>query len=396
MRQVGCVLAVTGFATLGLPHAAWSADDNSTVVTQFERVELAAPSAAKTHGFRLRAFGRSFRLRLTPNDALLRNLDPGERKRIRAGGNRFYRGTLGDVEGSWARLSWVGQQWSGGFSDGNELFLIAAELPGQPSAKAQPDADATLASYIYRLSDLQLPPMRDLVADPGTSNGKLDYKDLSRDINKGVKGTSQLREIEITVVTDPAFANDHDGVPGPTVASRLNFADGIYREQVGLALTLARHEPLDSNGTLTSTDASQLLDQFDRFMRLGEGEDIAVHDVAHLFTGRDLDDNVVGVAYSSRVCGVGSGDAIDQNVNDDTTSALVFAHELGHNLGAPHDGEDACADATFHGIMNASINGSEQFSQCSIDEMQALIESVDCLDAVPPPPVFADGFENRP
>ena len=74
-----------------------------------------------------------------------------------------------------------------------------------------------------------------------------------------------------------------------------------------------------------------------------------------------------------------------------TIGALTAAHEFGHNFGAPHDnqGGSACASTPGTFLMNPSINGSNEFSQCSVTQMQDTLDRVSCLVDVDNTPVPA-------
>ena len=65
--------------------------------------------------------------------------------------------------------------------------------------------------------------------------------------------------------------------------------------------------------------------------------------------------------------------------------SLIAAHEIGHNFGAPHDGQanSACEAEPQTFIMSPSINGSDQFSACSITEMQDNIVAAACIVPLP-------------
>lgn len=65
--------------------------------------------------------------------------------------------------------------------------------------------------------------------------------------------------------------------------------------------------------------------------------------------------------------------------------SLIAAHEIGHNFGAPHDGQagSACEAEPQTFIMSPYINGSDQFSACSITEMQDNIVAAACIVPLP-------------
>jgi hypothetical protein len=104
-------------------------------------------------------------------------------------------------------------------------------------------------------------------------------------------------------------------------------------------------------------------------------------------TGRDLDTTTVGIAYLKNVCGSNNAYAVSlsQSGLNTTQAALIAAHEIGHNFGAPHDGEGACASTPQTFLMAPQLNGNDKFSSCSVSQIQAVINTATCFkDYVPP------------
>lgn len=400
------LIRILALASLAL-FASASVWGQNAKTASFAVVDLSSKVGRAASQLRIRALGQDFLLNLEPNSALLASMPARQRQKV-AKTDLFLRGTLEGIPSSWVRLNRIGGRFSGGFFDGNELYLIDAADPFLDGIASGAVPGQTV---VFRFADLQLDAFIDhdaiQPADNVTTSGT-DYLTFSRHLREvaALKG-GPMMALPVTIVSDEQFSQVHGNDTESVVIGRINFIDGIFSSQLGVGLQLLHHEILTDNGVLDATDSGDLLGGrvengslaqpgFRQFMISGAGSDLPFAGVAHLFTGRDLDGNTIGRAYIGVLCSTGFGYGINQNLGSDTRSALVFAHELGHNFNAPHDGENACESEEFRGIMNGRIRGSEQFSDCSLDVMGQELARASCLvEVFENPDVFRDGFETE-
>lgn len=343
----------------------------------------AASSEQATLSFQ--AFGRTFTLELERNERLTDSLDAATKARVGAL-IKAYRGRLAGNSASWVRINQTGDKLSGMIWDGKEIFVIdpsdeiaaaAADAAGKPQ-KPQP--------MIYRLKDAAWNARCAL--DPN-SQSLSDYDGLIKELRERSAALPQAqgelalpaaaKEISVAVVADPLFIQANSTDPQAAVVARMNVVDGIYAGQVGVQLKLTSVLPLSANGTLTSTAPSTLLNQFGTYSASGG---FANPGIAHLFTGRDLDGSTVGIAYLSSLCSARYSVGVSQMVGVGTVGALIAAHEIGHNFGAPHDNQSnsACSSTPSGFIMNPSVSGSANtFSSCSLSQMAPTIAAASCV-----------------
>uniref|UniRef100_A0A8C8VZA5 ADAM metallopeptidase domain 24 n=1 Tax=Peromyscus maniculatus bairdii TaxID=230844 RepID=A0A8C8VZA5_PERMB len=88
------------------------------------------------------------------------------------------------------------------------------------------------------------------------------------------------------------------------------------------------------------------------------------HDIAHLLVNYNFS-NYFGIAYVGTICNKTFGCGVESLLGENFfTFGHIVAHEIGHNLGMPHDGI-FCTCGTEPCVMSATMEGSRKFSNCS-------------------------------
>jgi hypothetical protein len=333
------------------------------------------------------AYGRRFNFQLQPNPAVLRAV-PAGRADIEP-----LRGQIEGIAKSWVRMTRTRSGWHGMISDGQELYAIepATELA---NSVVQPLADTSAtASVMYRLKDALLPHAPAFCqilnvdgtpysgTDVGGGGPSMTAKMLVESIVKEAAGFPNGPDLELTVgvVADYEFYKKMSSDPEGAIISRWDIVDGIWSNQAGVKISLAPLTVLKTaSESFTKTAPPDLLAQVRQY-RSSHSAQLATG-VTHLMTGRDLDGNIVGISYMGSVCNGDTADSLSEGAHSTLESALIAAHELGHNFNAPHDGEAGACSATPQSFLMApQINYSEQFSSCSLDQINARIKTAACV-----------------
>lgn len=335
-------------------------------------------------------FGRRFDLRLESNERVLDRLKATDRRSLPA--HALYKGTVAGIPGSWVRLTRLDAGIHGLVFDGRELYVLA------PAAAVARELDVPLkgvaatTTVAFRAADATSGLGENFCQTVDTANGERAksasspaYKAIFADLQRraaGIAAAAPTLELDLGLVGDAHFAAAY-GDPMGEILARLNNVDGIFSSQVGVRIVAGSVTVLADNGPLTSLVPELLLEQFESYRRATPA--IASRGLSHLVTGRDLLDTTVGVAYLGGVCATQHAASLSQTVDSTYYSSLVFAHELGHNFGAPHDGrnDSPCLSAGTSYLMAPTISGNSNFSQCSLEQMAPVVAAATCLRMLP-------------
>ncbi|HWM27637.1 MAG TPA: M12 family metallo-peptidase [Woeseiaceae bacterium] len=372
-------------AALLSASSSFASEPSGIVVSHFEPLQklslgTSAPNAeqkiqpGKPLTLTFDALGRSFELELEANDRLL---SPASRQSL-AENIALYRGTLRGRPGSWTRIVIANGVPRGLVWDGDEMFAI--EAPGDSAVAAD-------SPVVFRLADVYVVPgTMSCGASSGGGNAAAVYTKLAGELaaqKAGAPGATS--QIDLGAIGDFEFVERISTGAEAAIVTRLNNVDGIFSEQLGVQINVATLQiHADADDPFSDTlDSGALLDELGFYRR--DTPPHRSHGLTHLFTGRNLDEQTVGIAYLDALCSARFGAGLSEGRRGALSDSLIAAHEIGHNFGAPHDGdpEAACAAESEDFLMAPSVNGSDQFSQCSIEQMQPEIAGAACITVLP-------------
>jgi hypothetical protein len=223
----------------------------------------------------------------------------------------------------------------------------------------------------------------DIIASPGicgvTGDGEPEIEDDGGAAEGGVAGGCATPYW----ITEVAIEADHEMYIslGGSVASVEAWVSNIiatmnaqYQSEVGIrhviTTIIVRASAADPYSDTTSPGS--LLNQLENHWNSQQGG--VQRDVVHMFTGRSLDNPVIGIANLSAICVLGNAYGIVENINATLACMTdLSAHELGHNWSADHC---SCSGNT----MNSSLTCSNNFSDTqTVPQIIAFRNSRNCL-----------------
>lgn len=200
-------------------------------------------------------------------------------------------------------------------------------------------------------------------------------------------GDEADKTVEIACDTDYEFYQKNGSSVSATIAdieNVLNGVDDIYQSDVEICYNITHLIIRNtSNDPYTSNDAATLLGQFEDHWR-AEHYDLR-RDVAHMFTGRNLNGGTIGIAYLTSICKSSTGYGLVESryTSNYAHRVSLSAHELGHNWSAVHccGGCYGCPTCHIMCPCNAGCSGIvTRFGDDSIASITQHRNSRGCLD----------------
>ncbi len=291
-----------------------------------------------------------------------------------------YAGVIQNSPNSWVRIS-LGEDTRGTvFADGEHYDIVPA------------------AGTSARLQHLKGDSIEQLLANQG---GDVMY--FPPAINPSVRTTRQAliippddsyffdqpvtatKVVHLGIVIDSRYDEARAGRGVNLAIAAINSVDGLYREQMGIALsldtTLVMTDPATDPLRLDEHSTEEMLLEFRNYRRNTDllGTEL---NLVHFFTGNPSVDANIGLAFIGAAC---RSDGYDVSLSVPFQyPVLLAAHEIGHNLGALHDDVTSCAvsnDMVMHSQISSQTN--ESFSLCSREAIAAQVTHATCLsDAI--------------
>jgi len=183
-------------------------------------------------------------------------------------------------------------------------------------------------------------------------------------------GSIQIADVATEADYEYVTAMGSSSAANTSILEIMNQVDGIYQSQLSISLQVSyQHTWATSSDPYSSTASSTMLTEFKSYWESNYGS--MTYDLAHMWTGRDMDGSVVGIAYLDVVCRARSyAYGISQIFSAAPGKYILSAHEIGHNFGATHpDQASPVPEGCSNTIMSSSVGTGTNFCPFSQNEI---------------------------
>ncbi len=211
-------------------------------------------------------------------------------------------------------------------------------------------------------------------------NGSIDAGMMSSQSSpNNMTSSSSCPNYNLKIATDADF-EFHQACGGTEIQTRneilsvLNIAEGVYESTFGLRFYVTfQHVYTTNSQPYTSTNAYDLLAQF---MNYWNGNRTEPRNIAHLFTGKDLE-TIAGLAYRGQLHNPFLSYAYGLSMNR-TGMYQTTAHEIGHNLNAsdnPTASDCDCGGVAASVMCQGAKDPNLWFCGASINEISPFLNA---------------------
>lgn len=330
--------------------------------------------------FQIEVAGVSYRLSLQPSpllkeDLLIqRRLAEGDDWQSAPSG--FYEGRVVGLAQSVAHVSLRNGSLTGIVLSPAADFFIQSDHLGQDRVRVRTRPLSDLPEGGIQCGVDGWVTYRKLLARSPQPQG--DFRDTRADKS----GTSPERVLELRLLADSSYFDKHPEDAAVRMLDTVHQASAIFRSQLGIRLRVSSLTVIEDASIEDFTSAA---DPLALLTDLSSESRIQGSGLLHLFTGRDLLGSTVGISWPGLACHPSHAAGLSQDVRSLGLAVVVTAHEIGHSLGARHDGDGECrAAGSGHLMWPLPSEGTRTMSECSRQAILRASSSMSCL-AVPSP-----------
>ncbi|MFN8006432.1 MAG: M12 family metallo-peptidase [Terriglobia bacterium] len=331
---------------------------------------------------RLQLQDRSFEISLElrdlrgPKYIAVESLANGAARVVDPGPVQTFRGNLGPNTEGQARINFSAETMDALILTPDEWYFI------EPLNRYLPQAQPSDV-VVYKRSDIRADALGDcgLVAAEKLVAGIANLPPISSIVINGVPTTL---EVQLATEADFEYVTALSGSSNANteIMNIMNQVEGVYQTELGLTFQIVFQHTWDTNtDPYSSTDPSTMLGEFTNYWNANFNS--VNYDMAHMWTGKDMDGSVVGIAWMGVTCFKSNAYGVSQRLTGTPAKYILTAHEMGHNFGAGHvsasnPGQSDCGNT----IMNPSIGTGFTFCQYSQDQINAHVSThSSCLTA---------------
>ncbi len=285
---------------------------------------------------------------------------------------RTFRGTVPGLRDSEARFTIRENRVEGVILTPGEWYFA------EPLRNFVPSSDPS-EMIVYRRSDIRQEALGVCGATLAHRIGEAHelVKPQVLAAGSGIHTAEVATEADYEYVTALGGAQDANA----SILEILNQVDGVYQTQLSVSLSVIfQHAWSSPEDPYSVTSASSMLNEFRNYWNANFYG--VAFDLAHMWTGKDLDGNTIGIAYLSVVCQARTYSyGISQRFVSTPGRFILTAHEIGHNFGATHpDQVEPPQTDCGNTIMNSSIGTGFTFCPFSASQIEShIVSSSTCL-----------------